>query len=161
MIFLRFSQNKYKRKRENRCHVTLKPLRSHEWFWKFEEAGQPILKTREEKRTRPKVRSFSDIYQTSGCCWGLVWAQNDLQKKKLWAKIDLEKRTIILAREQGLSWGVGLSPGWGCSQPNTANGGEAPSDNHDATSELKTSDEPLGIASGSRSHRTQVMQAEV
>src|SRR6185312_6559582 len=27
MIFQRFSQNKYKRKRENRCHVTLKPLK--------------------------------------------------------------------------------------------------------------------------------------
>ena len=27
MTFQRFSQNKYKRKRENRCHVTLKPLK--------------------------------------------------------------------------------------------------------------------------------------
>ena len=27
MIFQSFSQNKYKRKRENRCHVTLKPLK--------------------------------------------------------------------------------------------------------------------------------------
>ena len=27
MIFQRFSQNKYKRKRENRCHITLKPLK--------------------------------------------------------------------------------------------------------------------------------------
>ena len=27
MIFQRFNQNKYKRKRENRCHVTLKPLK--------------------------------------------------------------------------------------------------------------------------------------
>ena len=27
MIFQRFSQNKYKRKRETRCHVTLKPLK--------------------------------------------------------------------------------------------------------------------------------------
>ena len=27
MIFQKFSQNKYKRKRENRCHVTLKPLK--------------------------------------------------------------------------------------------------------------------------------------
>ena len=27
MIFQRFSQNKYKRKKENRCHVTLKPLK--------------------------------------------------------------------------------------------------------------------------------------
>ena len=27
MIFQRFCQNKYKRKRENRCHVTLKPLK--------------------------------------------------------------------------------------------------------------------------------------
>ena len=27
MIFQRFNQNKYKRKRENRCHVALKPLK--------------------------------------------------------------------------------------------------------------------------------------
>ena len=27
MIFQRFNQNKYKRKRENRCYVTLKPLK--------------------------------------------------------------------------------------------------------------------------------------
>ena len=27
MIFQRFSQNKYKRKRKNCCHVTLKPLK--------------------------------------------------------------------------------------------------------------------------------------
>ena len=27
MIFQIFNQNKYKRKRENRCHVTLKPLK--------------------------------------------------------------------------------------------------------------------------------------
>ena len=27
MIFQKFSQNKYKRKRENHCHVTLKPLK--------------------------------------------------------------------------------------------------------------------------------------
>ena len=27
MIFQKFNQNKYKRERENRCHVTLKPLK--------------------------------------------------------------------------------------------------------------------------------------
>ena len=27
MIFQKFNQNQYKRKRENRCHVTLKPLK--------------------------------------------------------------------------------------------------------------------------------------
>ena len=27
MIFQRFNQNKYKRKKENRCHVILKPLK--------------------------------------------------------------------------------------------------------------------------------------
>ena len=27
MIFQKFSQNKYKRKKENRCHITLKPLK--------------------------------------------------------------------------------------------------------------------------------------
>jgi hypothetical protein len=49
MIFQRFSQNKYKRKREN--HLEKWPGRPYVWFEKIREELCPVFQFREKKLT--------------------------------------------------------------------------------------------------------------
>ena len=58
MIFQRFNQNKYKRKRENRCHVTLKRLKEGRTndFGSSRSLNNRFCGLRRKNRFGPKLR---------------------------------------------------------------------------------------------------------
>ena len=78
MIFQRFNQNKYKRKRENRCHVTLKPLKGGRanGFGSSRSLNNRFCGLGRKNRFGPKLREAEMTFSLKMCVLTIFYKIN-------------------------------------------------------------------------------------